>query len=213
MGTRRGDAPGTRAGRDRGRGRGDAPARRRVCRLSGLSRGSPCPALLEEGEREERRPQRLRVAPELPVLDQRPPDEPSEAGRVLRVGGSRHARTKGQAGGTARGDESLGVASPPLPRRTRFGIGPRLFVGQSPANLTSIPSESHSFFAFITTREPPRSPFLQRAVERSATQTSSWAANPLGECPGHRLLARAWTRGRRARSPAPIPVSGRSRLV
>ena len=81
------------------------------------------------------------------------------------------------------------------------------------ANLTSIPSESHSFFAFITTREPPRSPFLQRAVERSATQTSSWAANPLGECPGHRLLARARTRGRRARSPAPIPVSGRSRLV
>jgi hypothetical protein len=117
VGTRRGDAPGTRAGRDRGRGRGDAPARRRVCRLSGLSRGSPCPAFLEEGEREERRPQRLRVAPELPVLDQRPPDEPSEAGRVLRVGGSRHARTKGQAGGTARGDESLGVASPPLPRR------------------------------------------------------------------------------------------------
>jgi hypothetical protein len=120
VGTRRGDAPGTRAGRDRGRGRGDAPARRRVCRLSGLSRGSPCPALLEEGEREERRPQRLRVAPELPVLDQRPPDEPSEAGRVLRVGGSRHARTKGQAGGTARGDESLGVASPPLPRQTRW---------------------------------------------------------------------------------------------
>lgn len=210
MGTRRGDAPGTRAGRDRGRGRGDAPARRRVCRLSGLSRGSPCPALLEEGEREERRPQRLRVAPELPVLDQRPPDEPSEAGRVLRVGGSRHARTKGQAGGTARGDESLGVASPPLPRQKKRWYRTVMTVV---ANLTSIPSESHSFFAFITTREPPRSPFLQRAVERSATQTSSWAANPLGECPGHRLLARAWTRGRRARSPAPIPVSGRSRLV
>jgi hypothetical protein len=210
VGTRRGDAPGTRAGRDRGRGRGDAPARRRVCRLSGLSRGSPCPALLEEGEREERRPQRLRVAPELPVLDQRPPDEPSEAGRVLRVGGNRHAWTKGQAGGTARGDESLGVASPPLPRQKKRWYRTVMTVV---ANLTSIPSESHSFFAFITTREPPRSPFLQRAVERSATQTSSWAANPLGECPGHRLLARAWTRGRRARSPAPIPVSGRSRLV
>ena len=99
-----GDAQGTGGGRSRGRGRGDAPARRRGCRLRGPRRGSRS-AFLREREREERRPQRLRVAPELPVLDQRPPDEPSEAGRVLRVGAGRHARTKCQPG-DLRGTES-----------------------------------------------------------------------------------------------------------
>ena len=124
-------------------------------------------------------------------------------------------------------DEGSGGGDRARRRVSRRGVS-AAFQGKHDGGIDDFDTiESYSFLSrqFLRVHHDaraPRSPFLQRAVERSATQTSSWAANPLGECPGRRLLARARTAdlARGPRRPFPcrggpvsFRVSGRCRAL